>query len=375
MPGGAEVFVPAETRCCCCSDAWLRFEFLLWFVKDGPLNVPLVTTGSTADSLPGVLGQPHTRVLYGDNNLDFGAIPGGRLEGGVWFGAESRFGIEGSVFVLSQESTGFSAFSDANGSPVLAIPFFNAQTGHEDLTPVSFPGSLAGGVIVRSSSELWGIDLNGMYNVWRDRGFEASLLAGVRYLNLHERFEMQTPDVSLANSSGPGGINFNTFDDFGANNQFVGGQLGGRLGYRRDRLSVDLTAKVALGSTYQTLDINGVGVVSGGSVGQPQFSPGGVFAQPTNMAHYWAWDFAVVPQGELKVGYRVWRNLELTAGYDFLYWSSVVRPGQQINRDINPSQSAIMGGGGLVGPAQPVAPLGRTDFFAHGLSLGLDFRW
>lgn len=371
--GGPEIVLPTEPRCG--PDAWLQFDFLLWFIKDGPLNVPLVTTGSTSDANPGALGQPHTQVLYGNNNLDFGAFPGGRLEGGVWFDAASRFGLEGSGFALSQRAVGFSAFSDSGGNPVLSVPFFNAQTGHEDQTPIAYPGSFAGGVVVVSTSELWGLDLNGTYNVWRGQGLEVNLLGGIRYLNLLERFDMQTPDVSLANTSGTSGINYNTIDDFRAQNQFVGGQLGARAGYQWDRLSVDLTAKVALGSTYQSLHIDGLGVASGGSVGSPQVSPGGIFAQPTNMGRYWAWDFTVVPEGELKIGYRVWRNLSVTAGYDFIYWSSVVRPGQQINRDVNLSQSGVLGAGTLSGPALPVAPLSRTDFFAHGLTLGLDFRW
>jgi hypothetical protein len=372
--GGPDILLPFEPRSG--PNAWLNFDFLLWFIKDGPLNVPLVTTGSTSDTNPGALGQPHTQVLYGDNNLNFGAFSGGRLEGGVWLDAESRFAIEGGGFALSQRVVGFSAFSDSNGNPVLSVPFFNAQKGQEDQTPIAYPGNLAGGVFVTSTSELWGLDLNATYNAYRGRGFQVNLLGGVRYLNLRERFNLQTPDVSLPDSSGQGGgINYNTVDDFSANNQFVGGQLGARIGYQWDRLTLDLTGKVALGSTYQTLNINGFGEASGGSVGQPQFSPGGIFAQPTNMGRYWAWDFSVVPEGELKIGYRVWHNLVLTAGYDFIYWSSVVRPGEQINREVNLSQSGLLGSGTLSGPAQPVAPLTRTDFYAHGLTLGLDFRW
>jgi hypothetical protein len=93
------------------------------------------------------------------------------------------------------------------------------------------------------------------------------------------------------------------------------------------------------------------------------------------MGRYWAWDFTVVPEVQLKIGYRVWRNLRLTAGYDFLYWSSVIRPGSQINPVVNLSQSTLLGSGTLSGPAQPVAPLSRTDFFANGLSVGFDLRW
>jgi hypothetical protein len=358
------------------SRLWLQADFLLWFIKDGPLNVPLVTTGSTSDTNPGALGQPHTQVLYGNSGLDYGAIPGGRFEMGYWFDSESRFGIEGGFFLLSQKNIGYSAFSNDSGSPVISVPFYNAQTHQEDQISAAFPGSYAGGVVVNSSSVLGGADLNGCFNLVRSNGFHADLLAGFRFVDLREYLSLQTPDVSIGGAAAQAsGTAYNTVDYFHTSNQFYGGQLGGRFGYRWDRLSVDFNASVALGSTYQSINIDGYGVATAPG-GSPQFSPGGIFAQPTNMGRYWAWDFAVVPEGELKFAYRVWRNVQVSFGYDFLYWSSVVRPGPQLNRDVNLSQNTLLGGTGtLAGPAQPVAPLTRGDFFAQGLTVGLEFHW
>jgi hypothetical protein len=352
---------------------WVQSDFLLWFIKNGPLGVPLVTTGSSNDSNPGALGQPHTQVLFGNGSLDFGAIPGGALNVGGWFDGERRFGLEGGFFILSQQQVVFSAFSNNAGSPVLSVPFFNAQTHKEDQTPISLPGVLAGGAVVSATVDLGGANIDGSINITRNNGFSADLLAGFRFLDLREDISIQTPDVSLTSSSA--GVNFNTIDDFRTSNQFYGGQLGGRIGYHRDRLSVDMTAWVSLGSTYQSLYIGGYGVFIPPTGIGAQYSPGGIFAQPTNMGRYWAWDFTVVPEAQLKIGYRVWRNLRLTAGYDLLYWSSVIRPGSQINRDVNLSQSTLLGSGTLSGPAQPVAPLNRTDLFANGLTVGFDLRW
>lgn len=47
-----------EERC------WGRFEYLLWWEKDGPTPGPLVTTGPPS-AAPGVLGRPGTTVLFG----------------------------------------------------------------------------------------------------------------------------------------------------------------------------------------------------------------------------------------------------------------------------------------------------------------------
>jgi hypothetical protein len=355
---------------------WFEADFLLWFIKQGPLNVPLVTAGNTSDANPGALGQPHTQVLFGTSGLDYGAIPGGRFDMGYWFDAESRFGIEAGFFLLSQQNAGYSVFSNSAGSPVLSVPIFNAQTRQEDQVPVAFPGVYAGGVIVASSSTLGGANLDGCFNLVRNSGFQADVVAGFRFVDLRETLGIQTPDVSIGSTaSQSGSIAYNTVDEFRASNQFYGGEIGGRIGYRWERWSVDLTGSVALGSTYQSLNIDGYSTASSPSGGPPSVSPGGIFAQPTNMGRYWAWDFAVVPEAELKIGFQVWRNVLITAGYDFLYWSSVVRPGAQVNRDVNLSQSTLLGAGALSGPAQPVAPLSRTDFFANGLTLGLEVHW
>ena len=59
-----------------------------------------------------------------------------------------------------------------------------------------------------------------------------------------------------------------------------------------------------------------------------------MFAQPTNIGHYSRNVFAVVPEVGLSVGFEVTAWLRLSLGYNFLYWSDVVRPGEQIDRVI-----------------------------------------
>ena len=61
-----------------------------------------------------------------------------------------------------------------------------------------------------------------------------------------------------------------------------------------------------------------------------------------------------------------------------MYWIRVLRPGNQIDHGVNLTQNAVLdpnGVGMLVGPARPVPPFNRSDFWAQGLSLGLEFRY
>ena len=41
---------------------WVEADYLLWWIKRGPLPTPLVTTGNPKDPQPGALGQPGTRA-------------------------------------------------------------------------------------------------------------------------------------------------------------------------------------------------------------------------------------------------------------------------------------------------------------------------
>src|SRR5437879_5413244 len=44
--------------------AWVRGEYLLWWLRDSA-PPPLVTTGPASAQVPGALGQPGTVVLFG----------------------------------------------------------------------------------------------------------------------------------------------------------------------------------------------------------------------------------------------------------------------------------------------------------------------
>ena len=61
--------------------------------------------------------------------------------------------------------------------------------------------------------------------------------------------------------------------------------------------------------------------------------------------------------------------MEHIAGYGFLYSTSVVRPGEQIRTNINPSHVPALDGG-AVGPAAPTFGFHGTEFSAQGANAG-----
>ena len=101
----------------------------------------------------------------------------------------------------------------------------------------------------------------------------------------------------------------------------------------------------------------------------------GLLAQSTNIGEYERDEFSVIPEIGFTGGYMLTERVKLTAGYTFLYWSRVVRPGDQIDLEVNPEliPSDTVVGDGL--PAHPQFVFRDTDIWAHGLNVGLEYAW
>jgi hypothetical protein len=352
---------------CPCAEVPNRFwggaEYLLWWVKDGPTPGPLVTTGNPTDVVPGALGQPGTQPLFGGNGLAYGAFSGIRATLGGWFDDEHIFGVEASGFVLEQRRTGFAASSDNLGNPPLYVPFFNVATGQPGSFTIADPlFGAAGKVAISSSSRLWGMEGNGYCNLARTDSLAFDVLVGYRYLSLREDLNLTAVSTDLGT-----GLQTVLADQFATHSQFNGGQLGARLEWQREQLALELSGKLAMGVNHDVADINGATVATPPG-GPPATFANGILTAPSNRGSQNSDRFSLVPQVGVKLGWNVTPWLRATVGYDFVYWTEVARPGQQIDVRVNPTQYF---GGTLTGPALPAPLLNHTDFWAQGLNFGL----
>ncbi|MEK6260166.1 MAG: BBP7 family outer membrane beta-barrel protein [Planctomycetota bacterium] len=376
---------------------WGSAEFLLWAIKPG--NTPPLVTSGTTTSL-GILGEPGTTTLFGGDQ-DYNARLGGRFTMGYWLDPGQTKGIEGNYFFLNGPSDNFSASSDgAPGSPVLARPYINAITGLPDSELIEFPGVISGRVLVTSSSFFQGAELNGLCNLCcscptnccstaccqtagvptgysNQTGYRVDMIGGFRYLNLNESLVITENLLVLPTAPVPPfdpGATIMVTDRFETRNSFYGGQIGARGEWYRGAWFTNVSGKVAIGDTHQEVRISGTTVFtsSGGAV---VTQPGGLLALPTNIGTYSRDQFSVVPEIGINVGRQLTNNVRVYGGYSLIYWSSVVRPGDQIDFTVNPTQLPTPAGPGvLVGPARPAFAFNDTDFWAHGLNLGLEFR-
>jgi hypothetical protein len=373
LEGGSLDCVEAEGMCCdgdgCYNDGhrfYIRAAYLMWWLKSSP-TPPLVTGSLATTGVPGALGQPGTVVLFGNPNLGNNFHSGLRLTAGYWFDDDQSFGIEGSGFALVQRGVHFGVGS--NGTPGIFRPFFSANAGGEAAEKVAFPGEIAGAVTADLTSRLWGAEANLRGNICCGPCYRIDLIGGFRFLGLQENLQISEDLHSLTD----GGGSFLVSDRFRADNRFYGGQIGAIAEWHVGRWSFDWSCKLGLGWTHEIVGISGATLTNTPGAGM-NLQPGGLLALGSNIGRFDRNRFAFVPETGLGVSYQLTDSLRVFAGYDFFYWSSVVRPGQQIDRVVNTTQLPNSGVA-VSGPARPAFAFRGTDFWAQGLNLGLEFRY
>jgi hypothetical protein len=286
-------------------------------------------------------------------------------------------GIEGGGFLLERRSQDFRATSDANGEPFLGRPFVNALSGKENTAAISFPsdtakifGGLAGSTTVESGTRLWGAEINGAIGLLRECGLRADVLVGFRYLDLDETLRVTTAFTAIDAPLNPGfnggpvlpGQSVTLFDGYHGRNQFYGGQLGARVSYQLGPISAEMVGKIALGSNEERVVIDGASTLYRGGLA-PATVPGGDLVQLSNIGIQKHDIFTVVPEVGLNLGYQITPWMQARVGYTFLYVSDVVRPGNQIDRTVDPHlvptfQDFIPGSTGV----HPIPLFKQSDF-------------
>jgi len=164
-------------------------------------------------------------------------------------------------------------------------------------------------------------------------------------------------------------------DRFETRNRFHGGQVGGFWNRKLGQFDVDVRAGIALGTTAQTVEIDGLQRRTRPGQALETFR-GGLLATGPNLGRFTQNEFSVVPEITANLGYRITPNLRVSVGYNFLYWSNVVRPGDQIDRvvDVALVPNPPVGVAPTANP-RPLPTFRQSDFWAHGVQFGVEFRW
>lgn len=346
-------FTHAYAECPCpCPYVWGSAEYLYWWVQDSPINAPLITQNNNPVST-GAIGESGTQIIYGsgsnNDKVKYNGFNGGRFTIGGWFDEYNRYGVEGSFFGLGRQ---LNSFSTSPSAPVVAVPFFNTETGQDAFGTADGVQSIG----VENHLQSFGAEVYGLFNTNPCIRNPFILLGGFRFINLSEELELTSFFSDEDEVS----------DDFRTKNNFYGFQIGTRKGYSYQHFNFDLAAKIAFGITYQTLEITGDQNVNANL-------PIGIFAEPSNSGIVTQRQFAVLPEIQAKLGYQLAEGITPFVSYNFLYLSNVIRPGQQIDRNINPAQNPLLGGSTGVTAGPPFASFNTTGVWMQGFSAGIAF--
>ena len=351
-------------------------DFLLWFIRS-PYVPALITTSSP--QFNGILGQGDTRTILGNEPLTTTVHTGGRFGTTYWLTEDHRWGVEGSLFFLGRNGKNFE--TNTNQNALLARPFFNLNQGVPFSELVAAPGLATGSVAVVNETQMWGADVNLRRAFLCGPCSKLDLFGGFRFLSLTDGLSItesfaRTPD-SPTSIGAPNALFGTVTDQFRTTNHFYGAQLGAVGEIRRGRWYLEGRASVALGTVFQFAEINGAQIIQT-TAGQTVNS-GGLLAVPgANIGTFSQHVFGVVPEAGFKVGYNLTQNLRLAVGYNLLYLNSAIRPGDQIDSNLDVTKIPnfpLAGNVPALNTLHPTLPMRTTGVFAQGINFTLQYRW
>ncbi|MCI0700970.1 MAG: BBP7 family outer membrane beta-barrel protein [Planctomycetia bacterium] len=356
---------------------FVRGEYLLWWLPG--YAIPILATTNANPNTNGFLGEPGTTALIGPGTFIGSTRSGFRIRAGAWITDCGSCGVDAGFFFLGNRSESLTISSDQFARITRPV-FVPNQPPGESGESVAVPGSLTGSLMVRGDSRLWGADVNIRKCLFRECDARAEFFAGYRHLNLRESLTV-TENILVIGPGGtqvtvpdPIGTSVIVQDSFATRNYFHGAQFG--IAYERHwgRFDLDARASLALGNTHQVLEIDGFQVRQRPGVPPMRFT-GGLLAVGPNLGRFTSDHFSVVPEFTLNVGYWVTPRLRMFAGYNFLFWSNVIRPGDQIDRTID---LTFVPNAPVVPPSgqnRPRPLFKQSDLSINGVQVGLEWRW
>lgn len=359
---------------------WFNTEYLVWWIRNNPLPAPLVTAAVPPFNSfnPGAVNDPSTKVLIGQERLDTDVRQGGRFTLGAWANREGSIGFEGNYFFLGRRTQQKSVSSDGGlESAVIGLVFSDASftppagMDAEVFVPFSIPGVSAGRAQIAIATVMNGFEVNSLINLNRTENRVVNLIVGYRNLNVEDNLTL------LAELNGleffPG-LLIRFEDHFETRNRFNGGQIGLGTQLRSGRWFADASGKIALGQMNQVIDVFGNSTLNV-PFAPPMSGQDGFFALASNIGTHSRNVLAFVPEVTLNLGVNVTQRMSAFVGYNFIYVNNVLRAGDQIDRNLNVSQSSTISNGVLVGPARPGLPFTSSEFWAQGINLGFQVRY
>ncbi|MCY2986936.1 MAG: BBP7 family outer membrane beta-barrel protein [Planctomycetota bacterium] len=356
--------------CGCADQTWAGVEYLLWW-RNGRYFPALVTTQPSDGTLPGAT------VLFGGGEIQEVARPGGRLEVGHWFDNNHCLGIGGHLVAIANAPVNMALTSDQLS--FIARPFWDADPAWNvpRMQPIADTSiKQPGRIDLSTGSEVLASDVFVRWLLYRERWARLDFLLGYQFARIDENLVVNTYTDGRAIDKIKAEIYVR--DEFSTRNEYNAGHFGLQGEYVRGRWGLELLAKFGFGTMREQVSISGLTKTVTGppplGVAEKQM---GLLALPTNINTYNQDSFCFMDDVGVKLAFCPVERLKLSVGYSLMYWSNVVRPGDQIDAfgnqpiiDTRQYQQPPP-----PGVTHPAFAFNTTSFMVHGLNLGLEVRF
>jgi hypothetical protein len=358
---------------------WVRADYLFSWIN-GPTNTAsLLTTApvGTERLQAGVLNDPRTAVLFGASptaaaGFNEAMRPGFRLSTGLFLNPEATIGAEASFLMLGSRAVDFSATSD--GNTILARPYRNATSGAQEAVLIAFPGVSSGQVDFRVASGNFYNGTAGLFETFCNTGtVRLDSLLGYRFYRYDEAFRARQ-SVTVTDPNFVAGTQIFTRDDFNAQNEFHGVEIGLRAEIAATQtLNVHLLAKIAGGNLRREVNISGSQQVSipGTATVVDQ---AGFLALASNSGRHVSNEFMAVPEFGAGLSLQATQNLRLHVGYNGILLCRAASVMSQIDPVIDPALLPPATRP-AVGGDRPRFQLRRDNIWIQSIELGAELNW
>jgi hypothetical protein len=323
-------------------------------------------------------------IAFGDQTVNGSDRPGFRLAVGGWLNPCKTWGFEADYYDLGEKTTRFHT-GTSGGDPEISRPIFIDSFDNPERYDIAsleslvvegtLPGFPTGGSVSVEASDYFqsaGVRLRrNLFNCsWQGKncvasGFHIDATAGYRYFRLLDRVGIRSSQVVYPSESaafGPGTI-IDISDSFNASNRFHGAELGVVSRFNRGRWGLEFRTAAALGGTHELLSIGGSTTVTQEGL-VPATDPQGLLTvNGVNIGTHVRDELTVIPEIGAEVSYQPTCHLRLYAGYNLVYWTDVLRAGDQIDLRINQFSSLTE------------FSLHQSDFWAQGVRVGGELRF
>ncbi|MCH9625343.1 MAG: hypothetical protein S4CHLAM123_05140 [Chlamydiales bacterium] len=357
---------------------WGSAEYLLMWRKER-FYPPLLTTNSNPLVESPILGDPDTRILFGDETLGSSPSSGWGINGGLWL--TPCFGLGGTLLFPGDEKNDFDITGNSEGNPIFGRPFFNTALNVNEASRLSDSVEIIvdgenvinidGFFEANITNRVFIGDFYGRFRSLSSCNFNLDFLFGFMYSNIDDRLEIND-STTVFNIDIMMAVDIDqTRDFFDCKNEYCAALFGFCSEFRKDCFAASVTAKVGVGNMDRRTNIEGSLIATDLRTDPATVvvETHGLLAQPSNIGKRSSQKFEVVPQIQGEIKWRVLPHAWLSAGYLGMYWPDIALAGRLVDLNVNPTQNPEFGP--LTGPLAPLFDLNAKSFWMHGFTAGI----